>query len=125
MDARIGALNGGQFYCFPHGYAAAEFRGSLAEVEASLGLRPRRVVEASPARRAAKRQIRLYEVTVTPSMVAYAGSSTFGEYKVAIAARDRVEAISKARAERRDADGRLAVPAKFSARLAEGERGWR
>lgn len=40
LDPRIGILCSGRFYCFPNGYAAPEFEGTLQEVEVALGLRP-------------------------------------------------------------------------------------
>lgn len=39
MDARIGTLNNGKFYAFVNGYDQAEVIGSLAQVEAALGIR--------------------------------------------------------------------------------------
>lgn len=39
LDARIGTLNNGKFYAFANGYDQAEIMGTLAEVEAALGLR--------------------------------------------------------------------------------------
>lgn len=39
IDPRIGKLNSGQFYAFVNGYDNPEFRGTLEEVEAALGLR--------------------------------------------------------------------------------------
>lgn len=57
-----------------------------------------------------------FTVTVTPKMTTYAGSSTFGEYTVEVVAADRTEALKKARADRRENEGRYAVPATFKAR---------
>ena len=53
LDPRIGVLNSGKFYCFPHGNGKPELVGTLEEVEVALGLR-----RASPAPTA---------LTLTPS----------------------------------------------------------
>lgn len=39
LDPRIGTLNSGKFYAFANGYDQPEVIGTLAEVEAALGLR--------------------------------------------------------------------------------------
>jgi hypothetical protein len=40
LDPRIGVLNSGKYYCFPHGNGKPELVGSIEEVEVALGLRP-------------------------------------------------------------------------------------
>lgn len=40
-----------------------------------------------------------YEVTITPKITTYAGSSTFGEYTVTVTAKSHAEALKQARAE--------------------------
>lgn len=116
MDPRIGILQTEQgvvFYAFAHGYDKPETRGSRAEVEHALGLR------AKPAPR--KTTIKLYQVKVTPAVVGYTstgyggGSETHGAYTVEVYAQNAKEAISKARRQRRDEEGRFAVSATFRA----------
>ena len=111
LDPRIGLLGSGSFYCFPQGYSKPEFVGTQEEVEAALGLR-------SPALQAGDRkQLREYTVFVSPKIVTFAGSGTFGEYQQDVFARTRAEAIKIARAERFEAEGRFAVSATYRAKL--------
>lgn len=58
-----------------------------------------------------------YEVTITPKITTYTGPSTFGEYTVTVTAKSHAEALKIARAERRESEGRYAVPANFRAKL--------
>lgn len=130
LDPRIGTLVRGQetvFYAFVNGYHADPLEGTLEQVEAALGLRPAtpgtRVVPTPAPRRCAQpsRDLREYAVTVTPSIVtysggAYTGGATHGEYTVQVFARSHAKALQKARSDRRDEEGRLAVPASFRAR---------
>ena len=60
-----------------------------------------------------------YEVTITPKITAYAGSSVFGEYTVTVFAKSHAEALKTARTERRESEGRYAVPANFRAKLVK------
>lgn len=116
MDPRIGVLNSGVHYAFVDGYDKPEFRGTREEVEVRLGLRPAPV--AKPKR---PRSVYLYRVKVTPSVIGYTstgfggGSETHGAYFIEVYAANGKEAISKARKERRDEEGRFAVPATFKA----------
>lgn len=133
LDPRIGTLVRGQetvFYAFVNGYHADPLEGTLEQVEVALGLR-----QAAPVRKAAvtvlspatrrrapdAKDLRKYTVTVTPSIVTYAGGSytggaTYGEYTVQLFAKSHAKALQKARSDRRDGEGRLAVPANFKAR---------
>ena len=127
LDARIGMLNGGRFYCFPNGYGAPEFVGTLEEVEASLGLRAPPSRPLAPASQAKTRRssesisLRDYEVTVTPAVVLHAGTWAGTAYVVKVSARNRDEAIRLARAERRDNEGRMAPPATYRARISRDD----
>lgn len=116
LDPRIGVLNGGKFYCFPNGHGKPEFIGTQEEVEIALGLRQSAAKEEKPAKR--QGELRDYVVTITPRKITYAGSQTFGEYTVEVVARSNSEAITKARRERNDNEGRYGVPATFRAKLA-------
>ena len=60
-----------------------------------------------------------YTVTITPKITAYAGASVFGEYAVTVFAKSHAEALKQARAERRESEGRYAVPANFRAKLVK------
>lgn len=113
LDSRIGVLNSGKFYAFANGYDQPEIVGNLEEVEVALGLR---VLPNMGAKK--KRSVRSFSVTVTPSMLTYAGTMVLGEYVVELNASTHKEAISKARLQRRDEDGTQAVPATFRARLS-------
>ncbi len=133
LDPRIGTLVRGMetvYYAFVHGYQADPLEGSLEQVEVALGLRqaPSAQAAAAPSPVPARRRpassgtaLREYTVTVTPSMVTYAGgsytgSATFGEYTVQVLAKSHAQALQKARRERRDEEGRFGVPASFKAR---------
>ncbi|MFA6230992.1 MAG: hypothetical protein WC617_12600 [Rhodanobacter sp.] len=133
LDPRIGTLVRGMetvYYAFVHGYQADPLEGSLEQVEVALGLRqaPSAQAEAPPSPVPARRRLassgtalREYTVTVTPSVVTYAGgsytgSATFGEYTVQVLAKSHAQALQKARRERRDEEGRFGVPASFKAR---------
>lgn len=111
LDPRIGILNGGKFYCFPRGYHNPEFKGSLAEVEHALGLSK----SSAPVKAAGNR---MFIVTVTPTVVTYAGCSAFGEYTIEVYAANQSAAISKARQERNLEEGRHGVKATYRAKLA-------
>ena len=63
------------------------------------------------------RMFKRYLVTVTPKILSYAGNCTQGEYTVTIGARTNAEAIKYARRDRRDNEGRYAVPCTYRARL--------
>lgn len=130
LDPRIGVLNGGKFYCYPNGNGRPEFVGTLAEVEAALGIRPTPgsqpapapASSAMPARARTSGGLRDYEVTITPKVVSYAGAGTFGEYTVTVCARSHSEAIKMARQDRREAEGRHGVAATYRARVIERGR---
>lgn len=121
MDARIGQLiRDGKpiFYAFPRGYGQPPVEGNLAQVEMALGLRAgAKERKTAPA----KRQLRKYLVTVTPSIVTYSGTHASDEYTLSMWAYSRSEAISKAREQRRENEGRYAVKATFKARLSLGD----
>lgn len=108
LDARIGQLIDGSYYCFPHGYDQPEVRGSLATVRAAL---TRSDTGTTPAR-----PRRTYIVTVTPRVIVYTGLHTGGPYQESIQAPTRAAAISIARKRRFDNEGRMAVPATYHAR---------
>lgn len=133
LDPRIGTLVRGVetvYYAFVHGYQADPLEGTQEQVEVALGLRqtPPIAQTAVPSPSQARRRLassgtdlREYMVTVTPSVVTYAGgsytgSSTFGEYTVQVLAKSHAQALQKARRERRDEEGRFGVPARFKAR---------
>lgn len=110
MDGRIGTLiRGGKtiFYAFVKGYDHPPVEGSRKKVEQALGLH-----HSGNAR-----PLQNYLVTVTPSMVVYAGTAELGAYSVEVFAKTRREAIRKARDERLENEGRCAVPATYQARL--------
>ena len=117
LDSRIGQLGNGHYYCFHNGYDKPEFVGTLEQVEIALGLRQPPKKQVSPQPRASQR-LRTYVVTITPRFVMYADSATFGEYTVEVDAKSNAEAISVARKERTENEGRFAVPATYRARLA-------
>jgi len=115
-DPRIGKLNSGKFYCFQDGHGKPEFIGSLEEVEVALGLRQPIARESKPAKK--QGELRDYIVTITPRRITYAGCATFGEYAVEVVARSNNDAITTARRERNESEGRYGVPATYRARLA-------
>ena len=94
MDSRIGVLNSGQFYAFVNGYDQPEVRGTLAEVETALGLRP-----AAPVSVAATAD-GLYDVTLRFQYPAW--DELNGVVFPRIAARSKAEAISLARTKARN-----------------------
>ncbi len=125
LDPRIGTLVRGQdtvFYAFVNGYRADPLEGTLEQVEAALGLRQRSAFCAgfsSPVSRCRvprTLELREYDVTVTPNITTYSGGATFGEYTVRVLAESYAKALQEARRDRRDEEGRLAVPASFKAR---------
>lgn len=62
-----------------------------------------------------------YLVTVSPKVVTYAGTHTYGVQSCIVVAKDRAAAIKQVRQERRNEEGRFGVPATFSARQATPE----
>ena len=103
LDPRIGTLNSGKFYAYVNGYHAEPVTGTLAEVETALALR-----KATP-------KVRTFLVTVTPGVVSW----NVRQYQVEIDARDRNEAIRRARSQYNENVGVLNNGAgRFSARLA-------
>lgn len=103
------------YYAFPQGFDAPAVEGTLAQVEAAL---ERATPKAQRKTAPAKRPRRCYRVTVSPSITVYSGSHTSDEYTLSIWAQSRNEAISKAREQRRENEGRHAVKATFRARLS-------
>lgn len=59
-----------------------------------------------------------YTVTITPKITTYASGSTFGECTETVFAKNAADAIKTARRNRRNAEGRYAVPATFRASIA-------
>ena len=117
LDARIGMLNGGRYYCYPNGYAQAEFIGSLAEVEEVLDLVSARLpTHFAPSR---LDRIRRYQVTVTPRCVAYAGAWRADEYAVEDHARSHADAITAVRRQWNEQEGRYGVRASFRAKVID------
>jgi hypothetical protein len=110
MDARIGVLSTGKFYAFAHGYCAPETVGTLAQVEIALGLRTKVSMAKNP--------VRSFNVTVTPKSMTWCGATALGEYVVVIDASTAANAITKARQDRRDQEGRFGVAATYSAKLS-------
>lgn len=130
MDPRIGELRRDGvllFYAFCQGYDRPETVGTLAQVEAALGVQPCEVsaddkMRTLLAQRVAKAEkIFLYSVTVTPKITSYHGTTVAGPYTVEVLATSAKEAIKVARAERRESEGRLAPSAVYSARRVAGE----
>lgn len=124
MDPRIGALANGTFYAYASGYDAEPFMGTRGEVEAALGLAPsaNSAEGASFGRRASVAKsapARCYDVLVSPSVVVHVGAWSGGPYVERVSARSHAQAISKARAMRRDNEGRLAAPATYKATLSK------
>jgi hypothetical protein len=102
LDPRIGALNNGKFYAYVNGYQAEPVTGTLPEVEVALGLR-----KAAP-------KVCTFLVTVTPGVTSW----NVQQYQVEIDARDRNEAIRRARSQYNENVGiRNNGAARFSARL--------
>jgi hypothetical protein len=62
---------------------------------------------------------RRYTVTVTPSVVAYAGSWAGTSYAVEVYAKDRADAIKQARRARNREEGRYAPKATYTAKLSD------
>jgi hypothetical protein len=97
LDPRIGTLNSGRFYAFANGYDQPAVEGTRAEVERALGITP--TSEVSPAviakDAAKKRTLKDFEVTCTPRENQKAWNDH--EYKQIVMAKDRNEAIKKAR----------------------------
>ncbi len=123
MDARIGQLmrNGTPlYYAYPQGFNAPPVEGTLAQVEAALEMA---IPSAQRKTAPAKRPLRCYRVTVSPSITVYSGAHTGDEYTLIVWANSRNEAIRQAREQRRENEGRYAVKATFRARLSvEDER---
>lgn len=69
----------------------------------------------------ATKKFRRYEVTITPKTTSYAGSWCGDAYTVEIDAQTNSEAITKARQQRNEVEGRYGVRATYRARLAEGQ----
>jgi hypothetical protein len=113
LDPRIGILANGTYCCFANGYNQPETIGTLAEVQAALGIG--KAAPTGPQRPTP----RTYSVTVTPAITIYAGTNTFGQYTVQVQASTRSQAISLVRQQRRDQEGRYAVPATYRARLLD------
>lgn len=63
MDPRIGMLNGGRFYAYVNGHGQEPFIGTLAEVEAALGLRGN-TVPFTPVASVAAPMDKLWNVTM-------------------------------------------------------------
>ena len=91
LDPRIGTLNSGKFYAFANGYDQPETVGTLAEVEAALGLR------AAPAKARKTALVRTYTVTATLKFAYYTSAGLTSGYEVEVVAKNKAEAISKAR----------------------------
>lgn len=119
LDPRIGILNSGVFYAFVNGYSKPETRGTREEVEAALGLRSEIVVPAAAAKPARRRELHAYEVTTTLSQTVYFQGGEISSDVSTIYAYTKAEAISKAKAAYREAEGRYRVPATFTARRAD------
>tara|TARA_R110000868_G_scaffold123045_2_gene326060 strand:+ start:2544 stop:2747 length:204 start_codon:yes stop_codon:yes gene_type:complete len=62
-----------------------------------------------------------YEVTITPKQITYCGSWTSGQYTVEVCAVDSAKAISQARRDRADEEGRLAPSVSYRARIIRSE----
>jgi hypothetical protein len=61
----------------------------------------------------------MYRVTITPKVIMYSGSYVGGEYSVDVYAKDSKDAVSKARRQRTDQEGRMAGTATFKATRVE------
>ena len=59
--------------------------------------------------------MKAYAVTVTPKVIAYAGTCRLGAYTVTIHAVTRADAIKKARRQRLAEEGRFAPSATYTA----------
>ena len=88
MDARIGKLNSGKFYAFVNGYDQEAVTGTLAEVEAALGIEQAAPVEPVKVKRM------LYAVTMTFEFPAW--DETKGVF-FSVEANSKAEAIKAAR----------------------------
>lgn len=124
LDPRIGVLNSGVHYAFVNGYHQPEFKGTREEVERELGIRapaptdtPSSLHKTSEKReRSTIKKLHEYEVTVTPTVVSYAGLTLLDAYVVSVFAATNAAAISAARKQRRESEGRYAVPASYRAK---------
>lgn len=116
LDARIGTLlTEGRtvFYAFDRGYGQPETRGTLEQVERSLG-----ILRASGLAATKRKVLRTFTVTVTPRLVTYGSHGANAEYTIDVSAASHADAIKIARQRRRDEDGRFAVPADYKARIS-------
>lgn len=118
MDPRIGVLNSGVHYAFVNGYDQPEVRGTREQVEHALGLRPAPAARRLPS-------LKLYEVTVTPSVVGHSssgyggGSMVHGAYTVEVTAPTASDAITQARRAYRNEEGRFAPKATYRAKRVD------
>lgn len=131
LDPRIGMLcKEGKtvYYALLHGYGKPETQGTLEEIEVALGLRPpiaprqeddeEEAVQSRPTERGG---LRPYLVTITPKLVTFAGSQTFGESTERVYAKSRTEAIKKVRSQVREAEGTMGVPCTYRACLDDDQ----
>lgn len=113
LDPRIGTLNSGRFYAFAHGYDKPETVGTLAEVEAALGLIRQTAAQAARTTRPA---VRTFTVTITPNVLTWYAPEA---YEVEVDAATHAEAIKAARADRFEVEGRHGIAATYRARLKD------
>ncbi|EPJ7982342.1 hypothetical protein L4Z68_001349 [Pseudomonas aeruginosa] len=129
LDPRIGVLvrNGAAvFYAHVNGYEHEPIEGTLNEVESSLGIAlspvqdvgPERIAPPAPIPGRESGGLRLYEVTMTPNVITYGGSHTYGEAVEYVYAESRADAERQVRQQLRDTNGRHGPRYKVSARLA-------
>lgn len=129
LDPRIGVLvrNGAAvFYAYLNGYEHEPIEGTLNEVESSLGiaLSPAQDIGAervatpdhNPGRESGG--LRLFAVTMTPNVITYGGSHTYGEAVEYVYAKSRADAERQVRQQLRETNGRHGPRYKVSARLA-------
>lgn len=120
LDPRIGmVVRGGRkvYYAFVDGYDKPAKEGTLAEIEATLGLKPAPTPTAEKVAASRKQ----FEVTVTPKEQRWTGQHQSGEYTVIVSAKTRDEAISKAREQYNFENGRPAISggATYKARVVK------
>lgn len=128
LDPRIGVMvrNGANvFYAYVQGYSKPPLEGELADVEVALGIHKQRreivppsADEVDPHRNALKGKLRSYDVTITPSVTLYSGSSTFGQSVEQVQAHSRREAEKAVRQQLRDVNGRHGPKYNVVARLS-------
>jgi hypothetical protein len=129
LDPRIGVLvrnSAAVYYAYLNGYEHEPIEGTLNEVESSLGIAltpaqdvgPERIASPAPLSGRESGGLRLFAVTMTPNVITYGGSHTYGEAVEYVYAESRTDAERQVRQQLRETNGRHGPRYKVSARLA-------